>query len=346
MHEGSAMKMSEFLKKLPKAELHVHLEGTLEPELLLKLAERNKVKLPYQSLDDVVRAYQFPEYEAFRTAFIIGTSVVKTEQDFYDITKAYLAKVADQGVLHAELFFDTQTYTPRGIKVGTIINGIHAGIQDAHKELGITCFMMLCFLRHLSEEDAFQSLESSLPYKDKIIGVGLASTEKGNPPSKFKHVFARAREYGFHCVAHVGENAGPAYIYEALEVLQLERIDHGIRCMEDPALVALLVKKKIPLTVCPSSNVALKVFPTLAHHPLKAMIEAGLLVSINSDDPSYFGQQYIGDVYESVARELKLSVEQLITCARNSFSSSFLDEDRKQACLRTLEYYVKNNECT
>jgi adenosine deaminase len=334
------MNLRTFISRLPKAELHVHLEGTLEPELLLTLAERNKVKLPYSTVKEIaaIRA-NAKKYDDFLQAFIVSTQVLMREQDFYDVAYAYFRTVAKQGVKHAEVTFDTQTYAPRDIKAGAIICALHAATVDALKEFGITSFLILCFLRHLSQEDAFKSLQDSLPYKDKIIGVGLASTESGNPPIKFKDVFAQARRYGFRTTAHAGENQGPQYIWQAINDLHVDRIDHGVRSIEDPTLMDYLRKTQLPLTVCPLSNVALAVVPTLHFHPFKKMLQAGLLVSLHSDDPAYFGG-YIADVYEKVAIALQFSKFDLAQIARNSFASSFLDESLKQRYYKDIETFV------
>ena len=326
--------MQEFIKKLPKAELHVHIEGTLEPEQLLLFADRNKIKIPFSSVAAVREAYKFTNLQSFLDLYYQGESVLCTEQDFYDLTASYFKKISEQGVVHAEIFFETQTYHERGIAFGTIITGIYAAATQAEKLYGITSALILCFLRHLSEQDAFIALQESLPYRDKIIGIGLASSELGNPPAKFKQVFQEARNYGYHAVVHAGEEAGPDYIWEALTILGAERIDHGVQCMKDPQLVQELLTRKIPLTVCPLSNVALQIYKNLEEHPIKRMLDAGLCVSINSDDPAYFGG-YIAENYQAVAECFEMSKKDLIIIARNSIIGSFMPEDKKNKLLNS-----------
>ncbi len=331
--------MDPFIKNLPKAELHVHIEGTLQPEHLLSLAERNKVAIPYQTLDDIKQHYQsFSNYQDFFAAYVIGTSVICTEQDFYDVALAYIKKASEQGVLHTEIFFDIQNYLPRGMHPATIINGIHAGLSAGHQIYGVTSYMILTFLRDLSEKNALESLLQAMPFKDKIVAVGLAATEYGNPPVKFREVFERAKSLGLHRVAHAGEDAGVEYVWQALTALDVERIDHGVCCLDDPHLVNYLVTNNIGITVCPVSNVALRRFNSLKEHPVKKMLDAGLLVSINSDDPALFGS-YIADVMEATKNALNLSYNDLITCARNSFTSSFLDRDQKENYIKKLSLY-------
>lgn len=336
---------SEFIKKLPKAELHVHIEGTMEPEQLFVFADRNKIQVP-SNLITQENKYAFYDYQSFIDTYILATNVLQHEQDFYDVTMAYLKKAHEQGVLHSEIFFDLQTYMPRNIAPEIIIDGIELALVDGQKQFGISSFLIMCFIRHLSESDAFKALELAHAKHSKIVGVGLASAEQGNPPSKFERVFAQARSYGYHVVAHAAEkgDSGPAMIREALTLLGAERIDHGVGCMADQALVAELVYKQIPLTVCPLSNIVLGGFEKLEDHPLKQMLNAGLMVSINSDDPAFFGG-YIADNYQAVVDALKLSCDDLITCARNSFTSSFLDEYEKTAYLKKLDDYVAAHVC-
>lgn len=331
---------SEFIKNLPKAELHVHIEGTMEPEQLFLFADRNKIKVP-SNLITQENQYAFYDYNSFIDTYILATNVLQQEQDFYDLTMAYLKKAADQGVLHTEIFFDLQTYMPRNMAPEIIIDGIEQAIIDGQKQLGISAFLIMCFIRHLSENDAFKALELAHSKHSKIVGVGLASVEEGNPPSKFERVFAQARSYGYHVVAHAAEetDAGPAMIREALTKIGAERIDHGVGCMTDQDLVLELVHKQIPLTICPLSNIVLGGFEKLEDHPLKAMLDAGLMVSINSDDPAFFGG-YIADNYQAVADALKLSCDDLVTCARNSFKSSFLDEQEKAVCVKKIDDYL------
>lgn len=331
--------MQEFIKKLPKAELHVHIEGTLEPEQLLLFAERNTIKIPYNSVDSVRASYTFANLQEFLAVYYRGQLVLCTEQDFYDLTCAYLKKAHDQGVVHAEIFFETQTYAQRNIPFSTIINGIYSATLASEKEYGITSLLMLCFLRHLPPHDAFTTLQESLPHRDKIIGVGLASTELGYPPALFKDVFAHAKSYGYHCVVHAGEAAGPEYIWQALTLLNAERIDHGVQCLSDPPLVQELRTRQVPLTVCPLSNIALKIYTTLSEHPIKKMFDAGLRVTINSDDPAYFGG-YIADNYQAVADCCGFTQQELVILAKNSFVSSFLDHATQQRYLHALELYI------
>ena len=321
--------LATLARTLPKAELHIHIEGTLEPELMFELARRNGIRLPHASVDDVRRAYVFSDLQSFLDIYYAGCSVLVTEGDFYDLTWAYLQRAAAQGVRHAEIFFDPQTHTERGIANGTVIDGIHRALEDGRNRLQITSGLILCFLRHLSEDDALRTLGEALPYRDRLLGVGLDSSEVGNPPSKFRTVYDRARDIGLHPVAHAGEEAPPDYIWEALDLLKVERIDHGVRCAEDERLMERLVEQQIPLTVCPLSNVRLRVFPDLGQHNLKRLLDRGLLVTVNSDDPAYFGG-YVADNYAASAEALQLDADDLIKLARNSFTASFLAEDEKR----------------
>lgn len=330
-------------QKLPKAELHVHIEGTLEPDMYLHFAERNKIKVPYTNQDQVRTAlYKFHDLASFIDAYKKASEVICTGQDFYDLTVAYLKKADAQGVLHTEIFFDLQFDVKQTLDTAKVINGMHQAIVDCNREFGITGSLILCFVRDMSEESALKALELSLPFKDKIVAVGLASIEKNNPPSKFERVFNMARSHGLHTVAHAGEECGPDYVWQAIDILKAERIDHGVRCMEDPRLVAELVKRNIPLTVCPLSNVALGVYKNMVSHPIKKMFDAGLMVTINSDDPGFFGG-YIGDNFTAVAKSLGFSTADLITIARNSLSASFASEERKKECLVKLNEYVKKH---
>jgi adenosine deaminase len=314
----SAGALLEFIESLPKAELHVHIEGTLEPELIFELARRNGVKLRYPSVDALRRAYQFTGLQSFLDLYYEGAAVLQTEEDFRDMALAYLRKAASQNVRHAEIFFDPQTHTTRGVPFETVIRGL----RTAQEQAALTSKLILCFLRHLSEDDAQRTLDEALPFKDWIVAVGLDSSEHGNPPRKFERVFARARAAGLLTVAHAGEEGPPEYIREALDHLHVRRIDHGVRCLEDPKLVDRLVAEQIPLTVCPLSNVRLRVFPSMRDHNLRRLLDRGLRVTINSDDPAYFGG-YINENYLAAAEALALSEEELARIAANSFASSF-----------------------
>ena len=328
-----------FIRGLPKAELHLHIEGTLEPELMFELARRNGVRLPYASVEEIRRAYVFSGLQSFLDIYYAGCRVLLTEQDYYDLTWAYLRRAAVQGVRHAEIFFDPQTHTDRGVAFETIISGIHRALEDGHDRLGISSGLILCFLRHLSATDAMRTLEQALPYRSKILAVGLDSSEVGHPPSKFRSVYDRAREAGLLAVAHAGEEGPPAFIWEALDLLHVRRIDHGVRCAEDGRLLDRLAEERIPLTVCPLSNVKLRVFPSLPEHNLKRLLDRGVLVTVNSDDPAYFGG-YVGDNFAAVARALHLNRDELITLARNSFSASFISEREKDGYLEAVTQFA------
>ncbi|TMD45421.1 MAG: adenosine deaminase [Chloroflexi bacterium] len=327
--------LRRFARDVPKAELHLHVEGTLEPELMFELARRNGVSLPYDSVEAVRRAYVFSNLQSFLDIYYAGCCVLLKEQDFYDLTWAYLTRAAAQGVRHAEIFFDPQTHTDRGVPFETVVTGIHRALEDGRARLNITAGLILCFLRHLSEEAARRTLDEALPYRDWILAVGLDSSEVGHPPGKFKNVYARARDAGLLAVAHAGEEGPPEYVWEALDVLKVRRIDHGVRAIEDERLVERLVQERIPLTVCPLSNVKLRVFPNLESHNLKQLLDRGLLVTVNSDDPAYFGG-YVADNFGASAAALGLSREQLLTLARNSFVASFLSDQQKRAHLDEL----------
>lgn len=322
-------RLPELLRLMPKAELHIHIEGSLEPELIFALAQRNGVAMPYRSVEELRSAYAFTNLQSFLDIYYAGASVLLKEQDFYDMAQAYLRKAAHDNVLHAELFFDPQTHTARGIGMETVINGLHRACVDAEAELGISATLILCFLRHLSEEEAFETLEQALPYRDKFIGIGLDSGEVGNPPEKFARVFARCRSLGFHLVAHAGEEGPPEYIWTALDLLKVQRIDHGVQAMKDPALMRRLAQDRIALTVCPLSNLKLCVFPDLAQHNLRQLLEAGLVATVNSDDPAYFGG-YINDNFTQTFAATGMDAEHAYTLARNSFDASFIDETRKR----------------
>jgi len=322
--------IAALIERIPKVELHLHIEGTLEPELAFALAERNGIPLPYATIDELRAAYDFGDLQSFLDLYYACCDVLRTEQDFYDLTWAYLERSAADRLVHTEIFFDPQTHTARGIGFDVFMPGIQRALADANERLGISSEMILCFLRHLSEEDAFATLEAARPYLGDIIAVGLDSGERGNPPSKFERVFARARELGLRTVAHAGEEGPAAYIREALDLLAVCRIDHGVRCDEDDALVARLAKEAIPLTVCPLSNLRLCVVKTLAEHNLKHLLHRGLRVTINSDDPAYFGG-YIGDNYRATAEALALDAADLLQLADNAVEASFLPAERKRA---------------
>ncbi len=314
--------MHDFIATLPKAELHLHIEGTLEPELMFALAQRNGVTLPFASVDALRRAYDFRDLQSFLDIYYQGAGVLQTREDFYDMTLAYFRKAASQNVRHAEIFFDPQTHTHRGIPFATVIEGIADAQRDAEHELHVTSGLILCFLRHLDEDDALKTLDEALPHREKFIAVGLDSGERGNPPRKFARAFERARDAGLFAVAHAGEEGPPEYIWEALDILGAQRIDHGVRCLEDPKLVARLAADQIPLTVCPLSNIKLRVFDTMRDHNLRALLDAGIKVTINSDDPAYFGG-YINENYIAAAEALNLTEAELEQIARNSFEASF-----------------------
>jgi adenosine deaminase len=314
------MDLTALIHRIPKAELHLHIEGTLEPELMMTLARRNGVDIPYASVDEIRSAYEFSDLQSFLDIYYAGAQVLLEEQDFYDLTWEYLERAASDNVRHVEIFFDPQTHTERNIGFATVIDGIYRALQDGETKLGITFELIMCFLRHLSAADAQATLEEALPHKDRIRAVGLDSSEVGHPPAKFVEVFDRARNEGFLTVAHAGEEGPPEYIREALDLLKVERIDHGVRSLEDPALVERLVEAQTPLTVCPLSNVKLRVFDTLADHNLGKLLEAGLCATINSDDPAYFGG-YVGENFLQTQRALELSEEEIVTLARNSFAA-------------------------
>ena len=330
--------MRELLVDLPKAELHLHIEGTLEPDRAFAMARRNQVELPHEDEDALRRAYVFEDLQSFLDVYYAACSVLVTERDFYDLTWAYLLRAAAQGVRHAEIFFDPQTHTDRGIAFGTVVDGITRALEDGERNLHVTSRLIMCFLRHLSAESAMATLETALPHRDAIVAVGLDSGEAGNPPEKFRAVFDRARAEGFLTVAHAGEEGPSEYIWQALDLLGVRRVDHGVRCTEDDRLVERLVAEQVPLTVCPFSNVKLRVFPDLRHHNFRELLDRGLLVTINSDDPSYFGG-YVADNYIGTADALGLSAEQMIQVARNSFVASFLPAAEQQQHLDAIDTF-------
>ncbi len=336
-------RLPALLRLMPKAELHMHIEGSLEPELVFALAQRNGLVVPYPDVAALRSAYVFDDLQSFLDIYHAGTLVLRTEQDFYDMAHAYLARAAADRVLHAEIFFDTQTHTGHGVSADVVISGLHRACVDARAEFGISTGLILCFLRHLSEHEAFECLEQVLPQRDLLLGVGLASSEFGHPPEKFARVFARARALGFRLVAHAGEEGPPEYIWSALDVLKVERIDHGVQAVKDTALMARLARERIPLTVCPLSNLKLRVFPTLQQHSVRQMLEAGIVATLNSDDPAYFGG-YVNENFTQTFKALGLTAQHAWQLASNSFEASFIDDARKrhylerlQACFETFD---------
>lgn len=331
---------SKLIDQLPKAELHLHIEGTLEPEMMLALAKRNKIALPYQTVEDVRAAYEFDCLQDFLDLYYMGMSVLLTEQDFFDLTFAYLKRVHSDGLTHVELFFDPQAHTDRGVSFETVLGGIVSALEAGQKELNISSKLIMCFLRHLPEEQAFEALECACKHKEHIFGVGLDSSEKGFPPALFERVFTKAREEGFVPVAHLGEEGTAQNVREGLDLLKVRRVDHGNHALDDPALTQQLAKAQTPLTMCPISNWRLKGIPTLAHSPVKKAMDAGLLVTVNSDDPSYFGG-YLNDNYRAVFEHLPLKEQDLVTLAQNSFKASFLDDKAKQDRLDAIDTVVE-----
>ena len=332
------MNITDYIKKIPKAELHLHIEGTFEPELMFEIAQRNKVEIPYQSVEEVKKAYQFSCLQDFLDIYYAGASVLLYEKDFYDLTMAYFKHCAEENVVHTEIMFDPQTHTKRGISFETVINGIQKAREDAKEKYGISSLLIMSYLRHLSEEDAFETLEQSLPYKHLIKAVGLDSSEKGNPPSKFQKVFEASIKEGYVPVAHAGEEGPAEYIWEALDLLKIARIDHGNNCLTDEVLVKRLVDDKIALTVCPLSNLELKVVDDLKDHPLKKMLNLGLKATVNSDDPAYFGG-YMNANFLQTAEALDLTKEDVKTLVKNSFEYSLLSDDEKQKYLIQVENF-------
>ena len=335
--------LANFVAGLPKAELHLHIEGTLEPDLAFAIAERNGLALPYSSVDDLRAAYHFSNLQEFLDVYYACAGVLIESRDFYDLTWAYLERAHTDNVRHAEIFFDPQTHTARGIKFETVVEGICGALDDGRDKLGLTSRLILCFLRHLDEADALETLAAAMPYRDRIVGVGLDSGERGNPPRKFERVFRRARDAGFVPVAHAGEEGPAEYVREALDVLEVVRIDHGNHALDDPDLVTELVRRRIPLTVCPLSNLKLCVVEDMASHPLKRMLELGLVVTVNSDDPAYFGG-YVNDNYLAVTRALGLGEEDVVKLARYSFEASLIDEVDKGRLLDELATTVTSHE--
>jgi adenosine deaminase len=330
--------MQKFIEGLPKVELHLHIEGTLEPELMFMMAERNNIKLRFGSVEEVRQAYNFTDLQSFLDIYYAGANVLQTEQDFYDLAWAYFSKAHAQNVRHAEIFFDPQTHTDRGIPFETVIKGLHRAQQDAREKLGLSSFLIMCFLRHLSPQAAMQTLAEAQPYKDWIIGVGLDSSEKNHPPALFEEVYKQARAQGYLSVAHAGEEGPAEYVWEALKLLRSQRIDHGVRSVEDPELLQYLKEKRIPLTVCPLSNVKLRVFPSMKNHNIKDLLNMGLCVTINSDDPAYFGG-YMNENFIASQRDLGLTRDDLYRINLNSIEATFLDEPRKAALKQELDDY-------
>ena len=326
--------LRNIVERMPKAELHIHIEGSLEPELIFALAQRNGVSLPYPTVDALRSAYAFSDLQSFLDIYYAGASVLLTEEDFFDMTMDYVRRAVADNVRHAEIFFDPQTHTERGVPFDTVVNGIWRACQDGP----ISASLIMCFLRHLPEEEAIATLEEALPYRDKIIGVGLDSSEVGHPPEKFARVFERARTLGLHLVAHAGEEGPPAYIESALDVLNVERIDHGVRCLEAPDLVARLVRERIALTVCPLSNIKLRVFDAMDGHNLRRLLDAGLAATVNSDDPAYFGG-YLNANFVAAFEALPLDASHAKKLAQNSFAASFLDPEKKRAMLAEVEQF-------
>ncbi|WP_288416827.1 adenosine deaminase [uncultured Acinetobacter sp.] len=330
------MNQAELIRALPKAELHVHIEGTFEPELMFEIAQRNHIDIPYQSVEEIKQAYNFHNLQSFLDIYYAGANVLVNERDFYDLAWAYLKKCAEDRVVHTEIFFDPQTHTERGVAFEIVLNGLKRACADAKEQLGISSELIMCFLRHLSEEDAFKTLEQALPYKSDIIAVGLDSSEVGHPPSKFERVFEKAREEGFLVVAHAGEEGPPEYVWEALDLLKVNRIDHGVRSEEDPALMQRLIQEKMPLTVCPLSNLKLCVVDDMKQHNIRRLLQQGVQVTVNSDDPSYFGG-YMNDNFVAIQDALDLSQDELKQLAINSFEASFISDEQKQKWIEEIK---------
>lgn len=334
------MTITEFIEKIPKAELHVHIEGTFEPELMFEIAQRNQISIPYKSVEEIRNAYEFSNLQDFLDIYYAGAGVLQTEQDFYDLTWHYLKKSHEQHVRLSEIFFDPQTHTERGIHFDIVVTGITKALKDGKDKLGIESQLIMCFLRHLDEKSAFDTLESALKHKDKIIGVGLDSSEVGHPPSKFQRVFEKAHSEGFLTVAHAGEEGPAEYVWEALELLQVSRVDHGNNSLNDPKLIQILAEKRMPLTVCSLSNFKLQVVPNLDLHPIRRMLELGLCATINSDDPAYFGG-YMNENYLALEKHLKLTKDEIVTLTKNAFEASFVSSDKKHFFLEKVERFAQ-----
>jgi adenine deaminase len=325
----------DFIKKSPKTELHLHIEGSLEPELMFKLSKRNKIEIPFKTIEEIRSAYNFTNLDSFLKIYYEGSNVLITEEDFFDLTWEYILRCKQDNIVHTEIFFDPQSHLPRGISFETVINGIDKALKKAERDFGISSKIIMCFLRHLDEEPCFEVLKQACDYKDKIIGVGLDSSEKGNPPGKFKKLFEQAMKEGFITVAHAGEEGPPEYIWDSLDILKVKRIDHGVQCLNDEKLVARLIDEQIPLTVCPLSNVKLCVFDKLENHNLKKMLDRGLRVMVNSDDPAYFGG-YLNKNLIETSRSLNLNLGDIKKLIENSFKSSFLEEEKKENWLQKI----------
>jgi len=332
--------MIDLIKKLPKAELHLHIEGSLEPELMFRLAKKNQVEIPYKSVEDVRNAYNFTNLQTFLDIYYAGANVLLTKEDFYDLTWEYILKCVEDNVIHTEIFFDPQTHTERGVPFEAVITGIKEALADAKEKYGITSCIIMCFLRHLSQAEAFETLEEALKFKDDIIGVGLDSSELGNPPSKFKDVFKKAKDEGFKLVAHAGEEADFSYIYEALDLLNINRIDHGVQSIKSPELMQRLKDEQMPLTVCPNSNIELKVFETYKEHNIKELLDYGLNISVNSDDPAYF-KGYINQNFINLYENLPITEKDIITLVKNSFRSAFIDDELKAVYLAKVDFALQ-----
>ena len=330
------MNQLELIRAMPKAELHVHIEGTFEPELMFAIAQRNQLEIPYKSVEEIKQAYNFHNLQSFLDIYYAGANVLIHEQDFYDLAWAYFEKCAEDRVVHTEIFFDPQTHTDRGIAFATVIGGLKRACDDAREKLNLTSHLIMCFLRHLSEEAAFETLKQALPYKEQIIGIGLDSSEVGHPPSKFERVFAQARAEGFLTVAHAGEEGPAEYVWEALDLLKVNRIDHGVRSEEDAALMQRLIAEKMPLTVCPLSNLKLCVVDDMAQHNIRRLLQQGVHVTVNSDDPSYFGG-YMNDNFIAITEALNLTNEELKQLAINSFEASFISDEMKKAYIAQVD---------
>ena len=328
-------RITDFINKSPKTELHLHIEGSLEPELMFKLSKRNKVEIPFKNVDEIRSAYNFTNLDSFLKIYYEGSNVLISEDDFFDLTWEYILKCKQDNIVHTEIFFDPQSHIPRGVRFETVINGIDKALKKAERDFGITSKVIMCFLRHLDEVSCFDVLKQACNHKDKIIGVGLDSSEKGNPPTKFKKLFEQAIKEGFLTVAHAGEEGPPEYIWDSLNLLKIKRVDHGVQCLKDEKLVERLVKDQIPLTVCPLSNVKLCVFDKLENHNLKKMLDKGLRVMVNSDDPAYFGG-YLNKNLIETSKALNLELEDVKKLIENSFKSSFLNEENKKDWLKKI----------
>lgn len=332
--------MKNFIKNIPKAELHLHIEGSLEPEMMFEMSKKNDIEIPYKSVEEVKRAYEFTSLQSFLDIYYAGAKVLITKEDFFDLTWAYLLKCKEDNIIHTEIFFDPQTHTQRGIEFETVILGIKRALDKAKKDLGISSQIIMCFLRHLSQEEAFKTLNESLKYKDIIIAVGLDSSEVGNPPDKFKEVFEKCIHYGYKTVAHAGEEANYTFINKTIDLLKVQRIDHGVQAINSKELMQYLKKTQMPLTVCPFSNIELKVFSSIEDHNIKQMLDYGLNVTVNSDDPSYF-KGYLNDNFISLYENLNLTKEDIIKLVKNSINSSFISEELKENYLNKIDRYVK-----